>query len=186
MTLRLNGATSGYVEIDAPAVAGTTTITFPATNGTLLLENGGKVLQIVRSTDNIDRSTTSTSYVDTNLSVTITPQRSNSVILLWATANYFISANAVSAFGEFRITDSSNNAISGAQDVQIGHLRFTQSTAGAASGTTGQLYLTAYATPATTSPVTYKLRWKSASASTVQLQNLSNTVAQMYAIEVSA
>lgn len=33
MALRLNGSTSGYVEIDAPAVAGTTAITVPATSG---------------------------------------------------------------------------------------------------------------------------------------------------------
>ena len=33
MSLRLNGSTSGYVEIDAPAVAGTTSITIPATTG---------------------------------------------------------------------------------------------------------------------------------------------------------
>jgi hypothetical protein len=33
MTLRLNGSTSGYVEIDAPAVAGSTAITIPATTG---------------------------------------------------------------------------------------------------------------------------------------------------------
>jgi hypothetical protein len=33
MSLKLNGATSGYVEIDAPAVAGSTSITLPATSG---------------------------------------------------------------------------------------------------------------------------------------------------------
>jgi hypothetical protein len=37
MTLRLNGSTSGYVELDAPAVAGTTAITLPATSGTVAL-----------------------------------------------------------------------------------------------------------------------------------------------------
>lgn len=33
MTLKLNGSTSGYVTIDAPAVAGTTAITLPAVSG---------------------------------------------------------------------------------------------------------------------------------------------------------
>jgi hypothetical protein len=37
MTLRLNGSTSGYIEIDAPAVAGTTALTFPATTGTVAI-----------------------------------------------------------------------------------------------------------------------------------------------------
>ena len=34
MTLRLNGSTSGYTEIDAPAVAGSNTIVLPTGNGT--------------------------------------------------------------------------------------------------------------------------------------------------------
>ena len=33
MTLRLNGSTSGYVEIDAPATAGSNTLTLPNGNG---------------------------------------------------------------------------------------------------------------------------------------------------------
>lgn len=35
MALRLNGSTSGYVELDAPAVAGITALTLPATAGTV-------------------------------------------------------------------------------------------------------------------------------------------------------
>jgi hypothetical protein len=35
MTIRLNGSTSGYVEIDAPAVAGTGALTLPTGTGTL-------------------------------------------------------------------------------------------------------------------------------------------------------
>lgn len=33
MTLRLNGSTSGYTEIDAPAVAGSNTLVLPTGNG---------------------------------------------------------------------------------------------------------------------------------------------------------
>ena len=42
MTLRLAGSTSGYTEIDAPAVAGNNTIRLPATNGNAyqVLRNG--------------------------------------------------------------------------------------------------------------------------------------------------
>jgi len=42
MTLRLNGSTSGYSEIDAPAIAGNNTITLPSANGAAnqLLKNG--------------------------------------------------------------------------------------------------------------------------------------------------
>ena len=42
MTIRLNGSTSGYTEIDAPAVAGSNTILLPAGNGSAnqFLKNG--------------------------------------------------------------------------------------------------------------------------------------------------
>ena len=42
MTLRLNGATSGYTEIDAPAVAGSNTLVLPGSNGSAyqFLRNG--------------------------------------------------------------------------------------------------------------------------------------------------
>ena len=42
MTLRLNGSTSGYAEIDAPAVAGSNTLLLPASNGSAyqFLRNG--------------------------------------------------------------------------------------------------------------------------------------------------
>jgi hypothetical protein len=45
MTLRLNGSTSGYVEIDAPAVAGDNTLTLPSTpNGSLVaLDSSGRL-----------------------------------------------------------------------------------------------------------------------------------------------
>mgnify|MGYP003338767824 FL=1 len=47
MTLRLNGATSGYTEIDAPAVAGSNTLVLPTGNGSnqqVLAGNGSGVL----------------------------------------------------------------------------------------------------------------------------------------------
>ena len=42
MSLRLNGSTSGYTEIDAPAIAGNNTLVLPTTNGAAnqLLKNG--------------------------------------------------------------------------------------------------------------------------------------------------
>jgi hypothetical protein len=47
MTLRLNGSTSGYTEIDAPAVAGSNTLLLPTGNGTsgqVLTTNGSGAL----------------------------------------------------------------------------------------------------------------------------------------------
>ena len=50
MTLRLNGSTSGYTEIDAPAVAGSNTLVLPTgngSNGQVLSTNGSGALSWV-------------------------------------------------------------------------------------------------------------------------------------------
>ena len=145
---------------------------------------GGKILQIVRATDSTNRSTTSTSYVDvTGMSVTITPQKSDSAIILIATGFVRVGWTTTGRQdGSIVITDSSNNQISGTQQAQFGFDgAFTT-----ASNFDSYLSLIGYATPATTSATTYKLRFLSrAAATTISLLN-GNTTGQMYAIEVSA
>lgn len=137
---------------------------------------GGKVLQIVRATDATDRTTTSTSYVDvTGMSVTITPQKNTSAVLILAFFGASISASNVS--GYLRITDNSNNAISGAENL----IHYTFS-----GGESWQIaVMAAYATPATTSATTYKMRFRVDGAATLNVRN-ANSTGQLYAIEVSA
>ena len=146
---------------------------------------GGKILQIVRATNATLRTTTSTTFVDvTGSSVTITPQKSDSAIMIIAVAG-IATSNATNndLYSYFRITDSSGNPISGAQSVGIGVFNLS------GTGTRGHgddLTLIAYATPATTSAVTYKVQFRSTNAScTVQYLN-DEVTGQMYAIEVSA
>ena len=137
---------------------------------------GGKILQIVRATDATSRTTTSTSFVDvTGMSVTITPQKSNSAVLLVCIFNAVILS--ASGIIYFRLADSSNNAISGANDMRFG------STSADTKGSSQTLI--GYATPATTSATTYKLRFMSETGATVTVANNQNT-GQLYAIEVSA
>ena len=133
------------------------------------------ILQVVRATDTTARTTSSTSFVDASISVTITPQKATSAILLiWSLAfNHLTTAD----FARFQITDNSNNAISGAEDVFSG------------SGTTAQflngLALIGYNTPATTSATTYKGRFAVQTSGSTRLDNNKST-GQLYAIEVSA
>ena len=135
---------------------------------------GGKILQIVRATDATDRTTTSTSFVDANISVTITPQKSDStIIVMWLSR----SRHPSTGFIRLSITDNSDNALSGAESMGIG-----STTTFANSSTSG--YVIGYSTPATTSATTYKGRF-SVDTGTGTLLNASNT-GQMYAIEVSA
>jgi len=144
---------------------------------------GGKILQIVRATDSTDRNTTSDSFQDiTGISVTITPQKNDSAILLLF--NTVVAQARISTAGdervEFVITDASNNTISGGA-ARIGR----QS---ASSDFSTHLSMFAYATPATTSAVTYKARFRclAAGGATIVTSVHQFTPGQLYAIEVSA
>jgi len=137
---------------------------------------GGKILQIVRATDATLRTTTSTSFVDANISVTITPQKNNSAILLIHSS--VAQTQAANGLLRLQITDNSNNAISGSELRTLGDL--------SGSETITSFTAIAYATPATTSPITYKVRFRTGNAAnTARLINDENT-GQMFAIEVSA
>ena len=135
---------------------------------------GGKVLQVVRATDSTNRSTTSTSFVDViGMAVTITPRRTDSAVIV--IVNCQTSAN--NYFMSVEITDSSNNPISGGQNAASGpnsNVQFNNT-----------LTRIAYVTPATTSPVTYKMRFRSwNSAHTMEVSN-ATLIGQIYAIEVA-
>ena len=58
MTLRLNGSTSGYTEIDAPAVAGSNTLVLPTGNGSAnqILKNGSTAGSLAFGTATEDSS----------------------------------------------------------------------------------------------------------------------------------
>ena len=77
MALRLNGATSGYVEIDAPATAGSNTLTLPNGNGTsgqYLQTDGSGGLSwqtVTDTTTNLTRMTSVASTSGTAIDFTI-------------------------------------------------------------------------------------------------------------------
>jgi hypothetical protein len=134
----------------------------------------GKILQIVRATDSTDRTTTSQTFTDAGISVTITPQKSDSaIIIIWSfnvrpPNNYFVWTV---------ITDSSNNSLVGNRGLN-----------GSTNTTAGAWLVTqiAYDTPATTSAATYKGRWARENSGTATIFNSTWATGQMFAIEVSA
>lgn len=147
---------------------------------------GGKILQIVRATDTTERSTTSTSYVDvTGMSVSITPQKNTSNVMILATGLAQASWSTTLSLerGRLRITDSSNNAVSGAQDHIAGLVNITGT---ANRAITWPFICIAYASPATTSAVTYKLRFATDDAATTFAVRNDSSTGQMFALEVSA
>lgn len=179
MPVKINGSSSGSVTLAAPASGSDVTLTLPTTGF-------GKILQVVRATDSTNRSTTSTTFVDvTGMSVTITPQKSDSAILIVVTFGSQINVTSGSSIvGYYQITDSSNNAISGAQETHIGS--FSMSGSGAVYGSNTAATLIGYATPATTSATTYKVRFRADSGATAWCRNASGSSGQIYALEISA
>jgi hypothetical protein len=132
------------------------------------------VLQVVRATDVTRRSTTSTSFVDVaGMSVTITPQKSDSAILILGLVRGLGPSNQ---YFQIRLTDSSNSALSGAEEMSQGDT--------SSGNMQTAITIIGYNTPATTSAVTYKMRFKTNSG-TAQIMNDSNT-GQLYALEIGA
>jgi hypothetical protein len=126
------------------------------------------VIQIVRATDASQRQTTSTSFVDADISVTITPQKSDSAILVM----HFANMQAGTADANFQITDASNNPLTGAEGARV------------RANSSGPSVMLGYSTPATTSPVTYKVRFRVAASTGTLLNGLAT--GQLLAIEVGA
>lgn len=140
-----------------------------------------KIVQIVRATSTTQRSTTSTTFVDSNESITITPKSSTSSILIVATFLGLTVRNASGdARGSYQLTTSGNTGLSGAEIMLIGSNNFQQ----------GYFYapvtLFGYHSPATTSATTYKLRFRSESATTTAYVNGSDSTTRLYAFEIGA
>jgi hypothetical protein len=136
----------------------------------------GKILQIVRATDTVDRSTTSTTAVDAGISVTITPTSATSdILILWTHRATIFSGSLNRA--EIVITDSSNVELSGTQ----GNIHGVDITSSVRVYNT----LIAYDSPATTSATTYKGRFNRSGAGNLTLQN-GSTTGQMIALEIGA
>ncbi len=103
MPVKINGSSSGSVTLAAPASGSDVTLTLPGAAGTVALTNGntytgthnfsgatvvepaGRILQVVNATYATAVTTTSSSYVTTNLTATITPSSASSKIMVIAT-----------------------------------------------------------------------------------------------------
>jgi hypothetical protein len=181
MSIRLNGSTSGYTEIDAPAVAGSNTLVLPTGNGSsgqFLQTNGSgalswatvtssKILQVVQTVKTDTFSVASTSYTDiTGLSASITPASSGSTILVIVDAKLSNSSADASMLKLLR----------NSTDIYIGDAAGSRIRASTSSGfasneinNTIAFYLDS---PSTTSSITYKAQVRSQSG-TAYLNRMS-------------
>jgi hypothetical protein len=187
MTVRLYGATSGYVDLDAPAVAGSASVTLPG-SGTLALSSQLKVLQVVHATYSTQVNITAVTHTDTGLTGTITPSSSASKVLVMVNQDYNIQRanNDVGMSvqllrGSTVVFAPDGNAFAGAY-------------IGAAVGPASTLYLMGIHvmqyldSPATTSAVTYKTQgrvFQNTNSGQVQFQE-SNSTSSMILMEIAA
>jgi len=155
----VSGDTSGSITIAAPAVAGTNTLTLPALTGTVLTTaTPGSVLQILNTTFNTGVTTDSSSYTDTGLSLSITPSKSTSKILVIATGFFVGGTSSTWCFGQL---------VRNSTAICLG----TGATHNCTWGVAGSQAINSGATisyldsPATTSAVTYKIQFKSGDGS---------------------
>ena len=169
MTLRLAGSTSGYTEIDAPAVAGSNTLVLPTGNGSsgqYLQTNGSgvlswgsvtssKILQVVQTAKTNVFSTTSSSFVDaTGLSVSITPSSSSNKILVMLNGSAGMDSGSA---GAIRLVRDATAIFVG--DTTSGYTSVSGPSfyGGSNDGNNNEAFAICYLdSPGTTSAVTYK------------------------------
>ena len=135
-------------------ISGETDLTLGQSGGTVTLATGatavgfgggGKVLQVVKGANSASFSTTSSSLINTNITVTITPSSASSIILLSYNAYYTRSGSG-----------SGDGSISNRDITRDGTTIFSAFGGTSRSNEADNGFI--YDAPNTTSPVTYRLR----------------------------
>jgi hypothetical protein len=165
---------SAFISDNVPSVSPTGSIWYNSTDGTLFVRYGeqwvearsnqkitpGSIVQVVQGTTTSQFSTTSTSFVDTSLSATITPKFNTSKVAV------FVSQ---AGFGNYTPGNQSQfmvNIVRGSTEIAMASLQMN--IGGQSSFGNFLQYLDS---PATTSAVTYKTQAKVAStSSTIYMQ----------------
>ena len=166
----ISGNTSGTITLDAPAVAGTTTLTLPATSGTVITTGNiptGSVVQVVNANLTSKVSTTSTSYIDTGLTATITPSSTSNKILVIVSLNSIGASSNITFFKILRASTVLINNTDGGEATT--YTAFAAAFNGSGKGSHGGLnYLDS---PASTSALVYKVQMLSDNASSTATLN---------------
>jgi hypothetical protein len=140
---------------------------------------GGKVLQVVQGTTTTRMQTTSTSYVDTNLSQAITPSSTTSKVLVLVFQNIHLSRSGTDAACQYKLVRTSTA-------LSEYYLSVYNSTGGDAE--IRQMGVFSYLdSPATTSATTYKTQIRSGNASTTSdVQENATSLAAIVLLEIGA
>jgi hypothetical protein len=176
--LRLNGSTSGYSQLDAPAIAGDQTFTLPGTGGTLdRLNRAGNILQVVNATYSTATTNSTITFADTGLTASITPTSATSKILV------LVSHSGTGKFNtnlgvKLALLRGATTIVTFEQAAGYNNSTSPNYVAGAVT-----CYLDS---PATTSSTTYKTQFASDTAGATAYVQLSSATSTITLMEVAA
>jgi len=181
-----NASGTGTFTIAAPNSNSNQTLTLPDQTGTLITTAGvpkaalptGSVLQVVNATYSTQLVTTSTSYVDTGLSASITPTSATSKILICVQQT---GLGKLAGDGNQRIALNILRNSTQLTQFEIG-AAYTGSSVNNVVGGSGTNYLDS---PATTSSVTYKTQVKGFGTSNVYV-NYDSCTSTITLMEIAA
>jgi hypothetical protein len=176
----ISGDTSGAITLSAPAVAGTNTITLPASTGTMVTTGSpqsGSVIQVVTAANSTSFTTSSSSNVNTGLSVSITPKFNTSKILTIVTAN----SDTLGSGGQISATVYRNavNLSSGGTPAGFAQIY------AAAIRVQAPISIAVLDSPATTSATTYALYIASTNSGSVGI-NYNSETSNITVMEIAA
>ncbi len=165
----------------ALVLSGDAGITFPVTAGSASATqaSSGRVLQVVQGTYSTATITTSTSYVDTGLTATITPSSASNKVLVSATISAFIYGGGLDSGCKFQLVRGSTALLTPVNN----SLYFYNPTSG--TETVVAFPLTYLDSPATTSATIYKLQVAATDGGTVNV-NSSGNIAVITLMEIAA
>jgi hypothetical protein len=200
-SLIVAGDTSGSITISAPLVAGSGTLTLPTGTDTLVgkattdtLTNksiaatqltgtiaaarlpAGSVLQVVSFSTSTTTSTTSVTYIDTAITLAITPNFSSSKILVTVHLTGCSKNTGAAAYLQAQLVRNASSLIEFEREGGFNNAANTNSFGG-----TGTSYLDS---PATTSSTTYKVQIRTGSAAAVVI-NQSNATSTITLMEIA-
>ena len=200
-SISVAGDTSGSVTLSAPAVSGSSVLTLPVATDTLVgkattdtLTNksiaatqltgtiaaarlpAGSVLQVLNFSNSTITSTTSVTYVDTPITLAITPNFSSSKILVTVHLTGCSKNTGAFAYLQAQLVRNATSIIQFEQEAGYNGAANTNSVGG-----TGASYLDS---PATTSSTTYKVQIRTGSAANVVV-NQSNSTSTITLMEIA-
>ena len=144
---------------------------------------GGKVLQVVQDTDTSNFTTTSATFVDTGLSVTITPSSASSKILIMANMPFAWAGmpNGGDYLCYFNLLRGATQLCEGG----LGSYGILGQSAGSPSQY-GAFSMITLDSPATTSATTYKVQAEKGEGSSANYQGSATRINSLIAMEIGA